>query len=370
MQKDLEIQQALEHRILHGLACEWKAALWVLPPNFQVHMRMPLFCLKDMKTRVGYWSGDKKEICLSHDLVFNHPWGKIREVLRHEMAHQLAEQVLGLKRNEPPHGETFQNACHLLRADPRASEILYVKDSSRKHPSPGPEVKIVRQVKKLMALAGSRNKHEAESAMAKAHELIAKYNIDLLSHEENREYVSVLIGAPALRHFRDAYHLAGLLLDYYFVEGIWVSAYVLEKGKMGRVLEISGTAHNVEIAGYVYDFVTQYCRRQWQAYNKGKGLNHYRKIDFNVGIIEGFRGKLESQYQNGETKKETLALVKAKDPQLKAYTAYRYPNTVSFRRGASSQDDGVIRDGMRIGKKMIISKAITNKDGFNNRFLE
>jgi hypothetical protein len=93
--------------------------------------------------------------------------------------------------------------------------------------------------------------------MTKAHELIARHNIELNRHEDRRQFISIFIGSPALRHPREDYHLANLLQDYYFISGIWVSAYVIKKAKMGRVLEISGTMQNLKIAEYVHDFIVQ-----------------------------------------------------------------------------------------------------------------
>lgn len=357
--------QDLERRILHGLACEWKAALYALGPEHWDEMRLPLIRLTDGKSRLGYWSGGKQEICISRHLVENHSWGDVRDVLLHEMAHQYAEQVLGQGENSRPHGSLFRKACHLLRADPKASGSL---NSGRNRSNEGaetPEVKIIRRIRKLMALAESRNPNEAEAAMAKAHDLITKYNIDTLSRTESRDFISTFIGKPALRHPRQDYYLATLLRDFYFVEGIWVSAYVLDKGKMGRVLEISGSAHNVDIAGYIHDFVENYIQTQWVPYSKKRGLNYHRKTDFAIGILEGFAAKLTSQQEQRANHRGPLAIVKMRDPQLKAYMAYRYPHTASFKRAASGQDERVITDGMLIGKKMIISKAITEerKDG-------
>ncbi len=60
--------------------------------------------------------------CLSRNVVLNHSWDAVREILLHEMAHQFAEQVLGAS-NEPPHGPKFKRACYLLRANPSASGI-------------------------------------------------------------------------------------------------------------------------------------------------------------------------------------------------------------------------------------------------------
>ncbi|MFC1830035.1 DUF2786 domain-containing protein, partial [Thermodesulfobacteriota bacterium] len=168
-------------------------------------------------------------------------------------------------------------------------------------------------------------------------------------------------GTPALRHRREEYHLARLLEDFYFVSGLWVSAYVLEKNKMGRVLEISGTVQNINIAGYIYDFVQRYIDTQWREYNRVKGLNRHRLTDFAVGVIEGFRNKLETEVEAKEKMIDESALVRVEDHLLKKYVAYKYPHTRSFSRSASSQDDRILNDGMRLGKKLVISKGITSK---------
>jgi len=366
-QNQIQIQEKLERRILHGLACQWEEALWILSPSLRESMQKPLFSLRDMKNRLGYWHRQRHEISLSRAFVLNHPWDAVVEVLLHETAHQLADTVLGAY-GETPHGPTFQKACHLLRANPETSgsyETLHDRIANERVKS---EDKIMVRVKKLMALAESRNQHEAEAAMAKAHELIEKYNIDLLSRNENRNFVSIFIGTPTLRHFREEYHLSGLLQDFYFVSGIWVSAYVLEKEKMGRVLEISGTVQNINIAAYVHDFVRRYIDSKWKEYNKDKGLNRYRKTDFAVGIIDGFRFKLKSENQNKKNTREEFALIKKEDALLEKYLSYKHPHLTGkhphltgFRRKVSSQDTNVLNDGKQIGKELVISKGVTEK---------
>ncbi len=366
-QKTILIQEELERRILHGLACEWENALETLNPPDKEKLRKPLFRLRDMKNKWGYWSGEANEICLSRDLVLDHPWDTICEILLHEMAHQYAEQALG-GHGESPHGPKFKRACHLLRANPRASGNYKPLDERILHYSPSSEDKIMTRVKKLMALAQSQNRHEAESAMAKAHELIAKYNIGLLARDEDRRFVSVFVGKPALRHFREDYHIAGLLQDFYFVYGIWVPAYVLYKGKMGSVLEISGTIQNVRIASYVHDFVTHFIDSQWRRYNKKRGLNRYRKTDFALGIVKGFRSKLELQNTERNRNRDKPGLIKMEDPLLQEHVGHKYPYTASIRGKVLRGHKNVVRDGISIGKKLVISKGITEK-GTSGRLL-
>jgi len=362
LQKDkaILIQERLERRILHGLACEWEYTLEILNSQDGEKLRKPLFSLRDMKGKWGYWSSEKHEICLSRNLVLNHSWDAVREILLHEMAHQFAEQTLG-NHNESPHGPKFQRACYMLRANPKASGDYKPLDEQVLHDSSGPEDKIMMRVKKLMALAQSQNQHEAEAAMAKAHEFIARYNIDLLSRDVDRDFISVFVGSPALRHFREEYHLANLLQDYYFVHAIWVSAYVLEKGKMGNGLEINGTTQNVKIAGYVHDFIKRYIDSQWHKYNKDKRLNRYRKTDFAVGVIEGFNSKLEAQTKKEERIKEKFGLIKIEDPLLQKHIKYRYPHTATVRGKDLRADRKVLNDGIGVGKELVISKGITER---------
>jgi len=365
--KSTHSQAALEHRILQGLSLEWETALWVLDEENRQRMRPPLFRLRDYKRTWGTWSGERREISLSRDLVLHHSWDAVLEVLLHEMAHQFAEEALGAQQ-EPSHGPAFRRACHLLRANPKASGKYMPLDDRMACDPPGPEDKTVRRVRKLMALAESPNRHEAEVSMAKAHELIAKHNLHLLERDERRDFTSVFVGTPALRHPREEYALANLLQEFYFVQGIWVPAYVLEKGKMGRVLEISGADQNVKLASYVYDFVRRFIDRQWKEYNTHKGLNRRRKTDYAVGIIEGFRSKLALQ----DSKKKRggkRALIKLGDPLLEKYVAYRYPRTVSEKRVVSGKDEKVASDGREAGKKLVIHKGITEKERNRRRLI-
>ncbi len=354
------VQQELEHRILHGIASEWEAAWRFLEPDQQPLIRKPIFALVDLKSQWGNWSAHKRQITISRQLAHNYPWDSIRDVLLHEMAHQIADEVFGAS-NQLPHGLAFQRACELLRIHPSASadytplQDRLISDRSCHYD------KHMLRIKKLLALAESKNRFEAEAAMTKAHELIARHNTAIDRHKDKRQFLSIFIGTPALRHPRENYHLANLLQDFYFVYGIWVPAYTMEKHKMGRVLEISGTAQNLKMAAYVHDFIRAFIDAQWQTYNRTKDLNRYRKTDFAVGIIAGFRDKLETNICSKKTPRKLMALIRKKDPRLQEYYDFRYPHTASIQRGSSRQDARVLKDGKKVGQKLIIAKGICKR---------
>ncbi|SPD75405.1 conserved hypothetical protein [uncultured Desulfobacterium sp.] len=355
----IAVEEDLCRRILHGLACEWENAIWVLESSLRLAIKRPIFSICDMKGRWGSWSCEKNEISISKDLVLNHSWDAVREILLHEMAHQLTEQLLD-GRLEPPHGPKFKKACHLLRANPKASGNYALLD--QRISAYTSEDKILIRVKKLIALAQSQNRFEAEAAMLKAHELILKYNVELIESHDNHDIITVFVGTPALRHFREDYHLAGLLQDFYFVYGIWVPSYVLEKGNMGRVLEISGTGSNVRIACYVYDFIRRFISSQWTEYNRKRRLNRFRMTDFAVGIIEGFRSKLNQDVSSKIKSHNTKCMTVILDAKLKEHIHYKYPRVSTVRGRAIRNDKSVLKDGISAGKELVIHKGIVHRN--------
>jgi len=352
------LQQEFERNVLYGLQKEWYNVIDLLPDVYRRKARFPIFGIKDLTNRLGYWSLENREICFSRDLILNHPWDSICEVLRHEMAHQFAHEIF-YAYDDPPHGKTFRKVCDLINANPEASgsnptlhqRIEKIQNSGNK---------IIDKIKKLMALAESQNQHEAQSAMLKAQELISKYNIQNIKEKQKQNYVSIFLGDASLRHTRDEYRLSSLLQEYYFVYGIWIPSYVIKKQKMGRVLEISGTAHNVTIAHYVYDYVRNYINIQWKKYNKKKTLTYHRKTDYAIGIIDGFETTLEKTKLN-DISQDDYALIKTQDPLLKQYIKKKYPRIRSFSNRAY-EDQDVKSDGHIVGQSLVISKGISQKN--------
>ncbi len=356
--KTVQILESLDRRILHGLSCEWEAALWAVNAELRKRMHKPLFALRDFQNRLGYWSSEKREIGLSRPFVLNHSWSDIRDVLYHEMAHQFTSEALGAPR-EPAHGPGFQNACRMLNANPRATGTYIPLSQQIFQTSECEGDKIRLRIQKLMALAQSSNLYEAEAAMIKAHELMAKYETEQIVRNTPRDYFSIFVGKPALRHFGEEYSLAHLLMDYCFVKGIWVSAYVVEKGKMGRALEISGTARNLQIATYVFDFIGRFIDAEWNRYNTDGKMNRYRKTDFATGILSGFKMKLEQESSAGKTVSPAFSLVAIADLQLKQYFMTRYPRIGTLQRKGRHYHPDVVSDGTEIGKTLVIRKGIS-----------
>jgi hypothetical protein len=87
-----------------------------------------------------------------------------------------------------------------------------------------------------------------------------------------------------------------------------------------------------------------------------------------VGILKGFRSKLKSQNRERKRNKGKLGLIKIEDPLLQEHVDYKYPYTASVRGKVLRGHRDVLRDGIGIGKKLVISKGITEK-GTKRRLL-
>lgn len=345
----------LERRVLRGLHLEWELAVAALPAAVRARMARPIFRLADMGP-LGLWSPSKREIAVQRRLAAAAPWDDVREVLRHETAHQLAAVLEGP--GQAPHGEAFARACRLLGARPEASmrhTPLHARLAAEaRTPEEDP---LRRRVAKLLALAESANPHEARAAMVKARELMRQQRRERLAHPQPLEFVSAFLGAPALRHPQEAYVLAHLIQDFFFVEGIWVPAYVVARGRMGRALEVSGEAHHLEMAGYVHDCVRRFIERQWRE-TRGAGRGR-RRSDFAVGVIEGFRRQLDAPAPGAP---EAGALMVLKDPRLDAYLRQRYPRRRRFSRGGGQRDHQAYAEGWQQGRRFVLARGVSRRE--------
>lgn len=358
----------LEKRILHGLSLEWEMALWQLEAPYRHQLRKPLFSLNECSRKMGAWYTHRREITLNRHFALSRPWAALRAVLHHEMAHQLADELFDGQR-ESPHGPSFQRACRCLRIDSNASARYQPVDGADPDTACDPEDRILIRIQKLMALAQSQNVHEAEAAMLKAHRLMAHYHVDLLRLSEKRGYVTRLVSSPALRQSREKYSLAALLQDYYFIQGIWVPAYVLDRGRMGRALEISGMARDVELAAYVFDFVMGFIDCRWRRYRREARGRGYRKVDFAQGVVSGFRDTLERQKRHLADTEPDYALVLKEDAELVAYMRHMYPRRGHIYHGGVQRNIDVFSDGVAAGRQLVISKGITEAAQNTGRLL-
>lgn len=376
MRKFYEVKA--EKIVLQRIASEWRLIHNNLKKEYKNFMTEPGFSLSNMYTKLAYWNSKKYEIKFSRKFLSESVWHDIIDVLRHEMAHQLADAIMTAKGTpDVAHGVIFKECCKALCADP-AGSTRYERLTNRVEDSNGVKDKtehrrILDKIEKLLALSGSNQEHEANSAMIKAHELMLKHNIDVIETQKDRTFGSIYLGDVRNRRRREDLALSRLLRDFYFVKCIWVYAYQPEEyeyHKKGYILEINGTMANLKIAQYIWHFIQRYIDRRLEDWRKETGIKGAYRSNFGEGVIEGFSSKLHAEQMKKEKEAEENAIVTLDDPLLEEYYNTRHPKTVSTRMGYSNGDGtGSYDQGFTEGRKMVIHKGVSTNGGNRGRLL-
>lgn len=357
---------------------------------YGVELPTPMLSLGVSRGKAGSWQATPAPgiVQINDWLVREHGWEVVLEILKHEMSHQYVDQILG-RGHEPPHGPAFQEACNRLGVHPlfrrSQGEIPRFNPDSRRADHNNP---MIARIEKLLALASSANEHEAALAMSKAGELMRRHNLQkMVDHgfrtpdESGHEYDFLVIASGRQRHSRHQIHLAALLQEYFYVRTINYSLYDPKTQQEQRVLELLGRRENLEVAEYVYHFMEDQLARLWRIYKSETRAGGREKNSFYLGLISGFREKLQQQERgavnppNADTGatsrggREDIqpatcsSLVCAKDTHLQEFIRNRYPRL----RTARSRGGKIYRDsfqaGTEEGRKIVLHKGVHHQSG-------
>ncbi|HVU03914.1 MAG TPA: DUF2786 domain-containing protein [Polyangiaceae bacterium] len=318
---------------------------------FRGKLRRPTLELSDGAVRLGEWIRGTRRIRLSRKLLSEHGWGALVEVLKHEMAHQYADEVLGAV-DESAHGPTFRKVCEERGFDARA---VGTPDAGA-HPKNSP---ILERIAKLLALAESSNEHEAQAAMSAAQRLMLKHNLADVTRAGGESLSFRHLGRPTGRVTEAERILANILAEHFFVDTIWVPVWRAEEGKRGSVLEVCGRDENLEMADYVYAFLTRAAERLWKEHKKSRKIRGNRdRRAYVAGVMSGFEKKLAEESR----KNAAEGLVWVGDPGVEHYFKRRHPR-VRWTRHVSSRNSEAHQRGVEAGKKIVLHKGVGSGPG-------
>lgn len=340
----------LETALLRELLRAWRGHNSRL---FRGAMLPPVFEHVDTERFYGQWDRRSRTIRMARSFTMGRPWGEVIEVLKHEMAHQYAHEVLGAT-DETAHGPAFRQTCERLGIDASASGLPEARDTT--------EDKLVRRIQKLLALAQSPERAEAEAAMAAAQRLMLEHNL----HHTPSRYTWRHLGEPTARLPAHVKILGGILLAHFFVEAIWIQVWIAREGRHGKVLEIVGAPENVEMAAYVWDFLLGTAERLWVSHKLQHGIRgDTDRRRFLTGVMAGFsaRQRLDKQ------KHQELGLVWVGDPGLDRFFDARHPARVSGRRTTIDADSSY-HAGLAQGHNIVLHKPVAGSTHSRGRLIE
>jgi hypothetical protein len=337
------LSAALETALLRELRACYD---WENHARFGRRLMPPVFALADAAGWLGRWVRATRTIELSRAFVLERPWLEVLGVLQHEMAHQFVDEVRGMV-DETAHGETFRRVCAERGIDARAAGAPVPADS-------GPDVdRVLDRIRKLLALAGSPNQHEAEIAMRKAHELMLRHNVEAAAARGERSFEIRQLGDPLRRATRVEADIIALLTQFFFVKAIRVPVYLPLHGRRGLVYEILGTRPNVEMASHVHAFLLATAERLWSENRGDRRVRSGRdRLQYQSGVVRGFHEKLAAE----RTELQGTGLVWVRDAGLdEAYHA-RHPRiTTTTRRVNVSAAHAA---GREAGRTVVLHKPV------------
>jgi hypothetical protein len=335
---------ALTIALLRELSETWRE---INANHFRGRMRPPVITLSEVGSRLGAWHSATRTLSIDRTLVHEKPWSVVREVLKHEIAHQFVDEVLEI-RDQAAHGPAFTDVCRRFGIDATATGMP-VTPAGEDGRSP-----VLRRIARLLALAESPNVHEAEAAMKAAQRLMLKHNVDASTAAAREGYAFLHLGVPRKRVDAAEHVLAGILARHFFVEAIWVPSYLPAQGRGGRVLELCGTPCNLEVAAHVHGFLLDTAERLWREHKARHGIDSNReRRRFQVGMMSGFDEKLKA----GAKESQREGLVWVGDPGLDAFLHQRYP------RRSSGGSVGVrltaaYEHGRAAGRNIVLHKPV------------
>jgi len=348
----------IDHDATAALSAELEAALlrelrlrydWENRERFAGKLLAPVIVLAESTTHLGRWHSAPRILELSRSFVLTRPWLEVTSVLEHEMAHQYVDEVLHV-RGESPHGETFRQVCAQRGIDARAAGAPTVDPAAASDPGVD---RVLDRIRKLLALAGSSNQHEAEIAMRKAHELMLRHNVEAAATRAERHYEVRHLGDPERRETRVESEIAGLLSEFFFVKVIRVPVYLPRAGKSGRVYEIAGTRANVEMASHVYAFLLATAERLWQENRHDARVRNGRdRLIYQSGVVGGFREKLVSE----RVDLKQTGLVWVGDGDLDRFYRARHPRITHRRHQV--RINSAHAAGREAGRTVVLHKPV------------
>jgi hypothetical protein len=313
---------------------------------FRFKLRAPAFELVGSAERLGRWVPTHRTLELSPDLLVKHGWGVLEEVLKHEMAHQYVDEVLRVQ-GEPAHGPAFRRVCEERGIDARAAGAPQVPDDAVQNP-------VLERIAKLLALAESPNEHEAQAAMSAAQRLMLKHNIEAAVSGTTASYCFRHLGKPSGRVSEHERRLAMLLDEFFFVQVIWVPVWRVTEAKRGSVLEVCGSRDNVELAAYVYDFLSYTADALYRADRKRRrDRTHAARRKFLAGVISGFHERLRGERKRSEAQ----GLVWVGDAELHGYFRRRHPHLRWTRHSVSTGGEAYAR-GQTAGRNIVLHRGV------------
>jgi len=348
-QKIVQFINEIKHAVKEILAKEVR--LRVGRDRFYDKRQMTSYPLKiviyNNKSMLGYFDANFYELGFNECLMRSS-----RELLHNVIRHELAHYVTFINHGESvqPHAGEFRAFCQKMgwgegvysatMCEEEGQNVFFVEESC-----------VFRKVQKLMALATSSNKNEAEAAMIKSQQLLLRHNIEskyMGGEEEEKVFLKRI-----MKQKKENAKMRAIakILETFFVNIVYMRA-----GDF-TYLEILGSAVNVEIAEYVAGVLNLELDNLWNQAQRSANLKGaIAKNSFFLGLAKGYCNKIQAlkrEYNSDVT--NALMVIEKQLVDAKAM-AYKHLSSSKSRGGYCGESSAL---GEKMGRQLNIKTAIS-----------
>lgn len=217
--------------------------------------------------------------------------------------------------------------------------------------------KIIRRIKKCLALAKSSNANESATALRQAQALMEKYNINQtdvdLSEVSKESRKAGEFETPPLYITK----LARMIGDAFAVEPLYFSEYVYRSGRFVTVksIEFIGTGIHPKIAAYSFEVLLRQLKKDRNEFIKTqrrfKPANRTRRAD---AFCEAWIDAVWEKVQN-------LAVSEKQSALIQQYKENNYKNLGAAKSRTNSyhqKDSGAQESGYLAGKNAYLNHGV------------
>ena len=341
--------------------------------QYSLHLVHPVIEIIETTETLGRWQRHIRTIGISRHVVVNHGWDMTINVLKHEMAHQICDELFG--GHEMPHDSRFRQACDMLGLPEEFSRarlhpaLLQTPMAAATH-GDDRRGRLIEKVRKVLALSQSANEHEARLALEMAVRIMNRHELERAEVERPLDKVTYRIISLARQRVQLYQRLIASLLSRHFnVRLIHSRIYDPEADAVYRSFEIFGRRDYVEIAEYCYHFLEHRLAALWHAHRHGlPGGARGMKNSYCCGVLQGFEQNLtrnrkdEKAAGGGKAGGRHLDVVQlhpvAGDREVEALLARRHPRLKKQGGRKTRVDPGLYSLGMAAGREITLRAGI------------
>jgi hypothetical protein len=212
-------------------------------------------------------------------------------------------------------------------------------------------------IRRLLALSGSPNEHEAAAAMAKAQQLLLEHGLSMeeiaASGSDDRwEESEVWQGGRA---GQEASFINEVLILFFFVKIIWRRDRFLKRTS----LLFFGRPQHVAVARYVFAYLQRVYRQLWTDYGRRSSLGREARGAFFLGLSKGICHRLHRERQPETAGASTVGALVVVERELQTAFDRRKGNMPKQRQRPISPCEAAEAQGIILGQRIGIPAAVS-----------